>query len=124
MRRFRGVARVGIVAGATVVCLAGTAAAALPAFAAKETGIDPGKSLGIGLTLLIFVGVPLGLFVFLALLIYGPGMLRRPRYRPGYQEWGYRSLWIGGPADPDAALTSMPPDTVIDTPGGGAGAGW
>ena len=95
-----------------------------PAFAVPEEGIDPGPSLGLGLALLIFMGVPLGLFVVLALLVYGPSVLRRPRYRPGQREWGYRPLWIGGPADPDTALTAAVPDKVIEVRGGGAGAGW
>jgi hypothetical protein len=97
------------------------AAACLPAYANTEPGIEPGKGLGIGLTLLIFLGIPLGVFVVVAGLVYGPGVLRRPRYRPGYQEWGYRPLWVGGPSDPDAAL-NVPPDRVVDVAGGGAGA--
>jgi hypothetical protein len=103
---------------------AGVMSTALPALASGQEGIDPGPGLGLGLTLLIFIGIPLGVFVLLALLVYGPDWLRRPRYRPGYQEWGYRPLWIGGPEDPDTALTAASPDAVIDVRGGGAGASW
>ena len=117
-------ARAGVVGLTTAALLAGTTLASAPAFAAKETGLEPGKGIGLGLALLIFVGVPLGLFAVFAALVYGPGVLRRPRYRPGYQDWGYRPLWVGGPADPDAALTKTTPDAVIDVAGGGAGAGW
>jgi hypothetical protein len=121
LRNARLVKRLAVIASAVVVAVAGSA---IPALAAGEEGIDPGPGLGLGLTLLIFIGVPLGVFVLLAALVYGPGMLRRPRYRPGYQEWGYRPLWIGGPDDPDTALTAAAPDAVIDVRGGGAGAGW
>jgi hypothetical protein len=111
----------------TVVLLTvavGLAITAVPALAAREEGIDPGKGIGLGVALVIFVGIPLGVFVVIALLVYGPTVLRRPRYRPGYQDWGYRSLWIGGPDDPDTALTRTAPEAVVDVRGGGAGAGW
>jgi hypothetical protein len=121
LRKSRTLARAAVVASVTAV---GLAATALPALASSEEGIDPGPALGLGLALLIFLGIPLGLFVVIALLVYGPGMLRRPRYRPGYQDWAYRPLWIGGPEDPDAALTATSPDAVVDVRGGGAGAGW
>jgi hypothetical protein len=118
----RTLRRIAVVAS---VVSAGVLSTALPALASSgQEGIDPGSGLGLGLTLLIFIGIPLGVFVLLTLLVYGPGWLRRPRYRPGYQEWGYRPLWIGGPEDPDTALTASSPDAVIDVRGGGAGASW
>jgi hypothetical protein len=108
-----------------ITVAAGLAIAAVPAFASGEQeGIDPGKGLGLGLTLLLFIGVPLAVFVFIASLVFGPDVMRRPRYRPGYQDWAYRPVWIGGPDDPDAALTAASPDKVIDVRGGGAGASW
>jgi hypothetical protein len=116
--------RAGVVGVTTIALLAGTTLASAPAFADKETGLDPGKGIGLGLALLIFVGVPVAVALVFIVLIYAPDLLRRPRYRPGYQEWGYRPLWIGGPDDPDAALTKTTPDVVIDVAGGGAGAGW
>jgi hypothetical protein len=103
---------------ATLIVTAG------PALAAAEEGSDPGSHLGIGLAILIFVGSPVALFIALAAGVYGPSALRRPRYRPGQREWGYRSLWIGGPESPDTALTATVPDAVIDVRGGGAGASW
>ena len=122
LRNLRAVARVAVVASTVAVVLAGVAIPALAS--ADEEGIDSGSSLGLGLTLLIFIGVPLAVLVFFWAVVYGPDLLRRPRYRPGYQEWGYRPLWIGGPDDPDAALTTASPDQVLDVRGGGAGAGW
>lgn len=101
------------------------AASAAPALAAaSEEGIDSGKSLGLGLWFLIYAGIPFAVFAVIALLVYGPALARRPRYRPGYQDWGYRPVWIGGPDNPDTALTSASPDTVLDIRGGGAGARW
>jgi hypothetical protein len=123
-RTSRRLVRAAVVGLVTTAVLGSTALAAAPAFADKETGLEPGEGLGLGLALLIFIGIPLGVFVLFALLTYGPSMLRRPRYRPGYQEWGYRPLWIGGPIEPDVALTKTVPDDVIDVAGGGAGAGW
>ena len=109
----------------TSVVLLALAATAAPAFAAAgEEGIDAGKSLGVGLWFLIYMGIPLGVFVFIASLVYGPTTLRRPRYRPGYQEWGYRPVWIGGPEDPDTALNRTTTETVRNVRGGGAGASW
>jgi hypothetical protein len=108
-----------------VTVAAGLALSAVPAFASGEQeGIDPGKGLGLGVTLLLFIGVPLAVFVFIAALTFGPGVMRRPRYRPGYQDWAFRPVWIGGPDDPDGALTAASPEKVIDVRGGGAGASW
>jgi hypothetical protein len=83
--------------------------------------VDP---LGITKTLLIVLGVPVGVFVVLALLIYGPDMLRRPRYRPGRTEWTYSPVWVGGPEDPTAAVTAVPAERAMTARGGGASAGW
>ncbi len=116
--------RAAVIAVSTLVVSAGSVLASAPAFAAKEKGLEPGKGLGVGLAILIYAGIPLGVFALLAGLIYGPGMVRRPRYRPGYQEWGYRPLWIGGPVDPDAALARTDPNVVREIAGGGSGAGW
>jgi hypothetical protein len=97
-----------------------TAAPAL----AREEGEVPAKSLGVGLTILIFVGIPLAVLVVIAFLVYLPSMLRRPRYRPGRTEWSYRPVWVGGPSDPEAALAAVAPDAVVGVRGGGASARW
>ena len=90
--------------------------------AAAEEGSAPGPGLGIVLTLLIFIGVPVLVFLVLALLVYGPSLLRRPRYRPGRTDWDYAPLWIGGPEDPSAAFS--PAGSTSPARGGGAGAKW
>jgi hypothetical protein len=96
---------------------------AAPALA-RDEGEVPAKSLGVGLTLLIFIGIPLAVAAVIAILVYAPGLLRRPRYRPGRTEWGYRPVWVGGPADPEAGLAGTDADAVIDVRGGGARARW
>jgi hypothetical protein len=117
----RALTRTAVIGGVVLTTLASAA----PAFAgAGEEGIDPGKSLGVGLWFLIYAGIPFLVLAVIASLVYGPALLRRPRYRPGYQDWGYRSVWIGGPGDPDTALNAAAPDTVIEVRGGGASAGW
>jgi hypothetical protein len=98
-------------------------ALATPAYASEESN-PSGAGLGTGLTLLIFLGIPLAVFGLIALLVYGPSLLRRPRYRPGRTDWSYPPVWVGGPADPEAALTATPADVVIDVRGGGARASW
>ncbi len=43
-------------------------------------------------TILVFVGIPLALYVLLALLIFLPGGRRRSRYKPG-QPWNHAPVW-------------------------------
>lgn len=43
-------------------------------------------------SILVFVGVPLAIFLLLALLIFVPGGRKRPRYRPG-QPWDHEPVW-------------------------------
>jgi hypothetical protein len=43
-------------------------------------------------TILVFVGIPLAVIVVLAVLIWGPGGRKRPRYRPG-QPWEHAPIW-------------------------------
>jgi hypothetical protein len=116
--------RAGRLAVVTVATLLLTALAAAPALAKEEPVGPPGPDLGLGWLLLIFVGVPLGLALVLALLIYGPSAAGRPRYRPGVREWDHAPIWVGGPEDAQTVLTRTPGDAVIEARGGGAGAGW
>ncbi len=91
-------------------------------------------------TVLVFVVVPLGLFGLLALLTFGPGMSRAPRYRPG-RGWDHDPVWyIARPdvvhpqSSPDgrAAITAgsgrAAPAAVLDAPKrtarGGASGEW
>jgi len=45
-------------------------------------------------TLLVFVGIPLGIIVLLFLFTYGNSLVRQPnRYRPG-RAWTYEPRWF------------------------------
>lgn len=104
-----------------VVSLALTSVVVLaaPALAADDGEVN-GKSLGAGLTIAIFVLIPLGAFLVIAFFASLPSMLRRPRYRPG-RPWRHDPLWFAGPEDPDAALAGARPGA---TARGGASAEW
>jgi hypothetical protein len=43
-------------------------------------------------TVLVFAGIPLGVFALFALVVLGPGAVRAPRYRPG-GAWPYKPVW-------------------------------
>lgn len=79
----------------------------------------PGSSLGVGLTIVYFVLIPLGAFLVIAGLSILPSMLRRPRYRPG-RGWSHDPMWFNGPDDPNQALASARPGSAK----GGASAEW
>lgn len=84
---------------------------------------QPGEhypSLGDGMTILLFVILPLAIFGVVALLAALPSLLKRPRYRPG-KPWDHDPLWFGGPEDPEAAITRARPGR---TARGGASAEW
>jgi hypothetical protein len=87
---------------------------------ALDDGEVPGKSLGTGLVVVIYVLVPLGIFALIALLSILPSALRRPRYRPG-RAWTHDPLWFNGPDDPNKAMTGARPGA---TARGGASAEW
>lgn len=43
-------------------------------------------------TILIFVLIPLGGYLILAALVFGPHAARQPRYRPG-RPWTHEPVW-------------------------------
>ena len=43
-------------------------------------------------TVLVFAGIPLGVFALVAAVVLGPGAVRAPRYRPG-APWDYEPVW-------------------------------
>jgi hypothetical protein len=43
-------------------------------------------------TVLVFVGIPAGVFLLMAVLVLGPSAMRAPRYRPG-NGWDYDPVW-------------------------------
>jgi hypothetical protein len=117
--RSRTVARVAAVtAGALVPILvsAGPAMAGLK----PNDGEVPGPSLGLGMTILLFVVIPIGAFLVIGGLALLPSALNKPRYRPG-KPWDHEAVWIGGPAEgqPELSATGYQP-----TAQGGASAEW
>ena len=93
---------------------------AAPALARLDDGEVRGKSLGVGLTILIFVVVPLALFGVIAFFSVLPSLLRRPRYRPG-RPWNHDPMWFHGPDEPERALAGA---RAGATARGGASAEW
>ncbi len=111
--------RLARVAAVAVLGAAAALATADPVLAAT-TGADTGKPLGVGMAVLIYAGIPIGLFIVISALAVAPSMLRRPRYRPG-RPWTAEPLWFSGPDDADAALRAI---RVGTTARGGASAEW
>ncbi len=103
--------------------LAGLALATVPALPAlaRSDGEQPGPRLGLVETLAIFVGLPLALFLLIALLVVVSQQRHRPRYRPG-RPWDHDPVWFAGPTDPDSALVAARPGRGVT--GGGASAEW
>jgi hypothetical protein len=110
--------RLAVIAACAVVpVLAGAG----PALALKhDDGEVPGPSLGVGLTLVYFVVIPIAAFLVISALCLLPSALSRPRYRPG-KPWTFDSLWFRGPQRPETALQSA---RVGETARGGASAEW
>lgn len=114
----RFVLRSGLLAAAALLL---TVAAATPAFAVED-GSDPGQHIGLGAVLLIFLGVPFGLLIILAVLTYAPATKSVPRYRPG-RPWDYDERWFGEkPEVTGPAAYELEPPKQSTT--GGAGATW
>jgi hypothetical protein len=92
-----------------------------PAFAAShpDAGSDPGGGLTVLQTLLLFVGIPAGVFALVVVLVTASSMSRGPRYRPGLGWWA-APVWFNGPDDADSAVRSA----AATTGGGGASARW
>jgi uncharacterized membrane protein len=93
--------------------------AAAPAFALHrdDGGGLGGPSLGVGMTILYYVVIPLGAFLLIAGLALLPSALAKPRYRPG-KPWGHDSNWFGEPADGEGG------EAADDSARGGASAEW
>ncbi len=96
-----------------------------PAFAATvlarpDDGDDPGNGLTVLQTVGIFVGIPVALFLGIALIVSAPSIARGPRYRPGVGWWA-APVWFNGPDKPDEAVRDSAPAT---TEGGGTSARW
>jgi len=96
-----------------VTGLTGTAVAAPP-----NTWEDPGQVSPLR-AILVFVLIPLGLFVLITLLVYIPSMRRGQSYHPG-QVWRSEPEWFGGPRGGVDAVDETPPAVVSAGRGDGA----
>ena len=114
--RARRIARAAALAWATVAC---PALAALPAQARIDDG-ETSSHIGAWSVVLLFVAIPVGTLLLIALFTYAPSMRKRPRYRPS-RLWDYDAVWFNGPGEPEKAIASTP---AIQMKGGGASAGW
>jgi hypothetical protein len=110
--------RVARAAGIALLAAPLTLATALPAAAQNEGEVpDPLPLLP---SLLIFGGIPLLIILTIGLLVFGPGALRKPRYRPT-EGWDHDPVWYGGPEDAESAVQQAEPKQ----PGrGGSSATW
>ncbi len=89
-----------VLTGSLILTVAAAALLIGPAFADGGTGPfneEPGKPLGIGPALLLYLGVPLAIVLVTASLVWLPGVARSARYRP-QRGWTAPPLWFGGPA--------------------------
>jgi hypothetical protein len=117
--RTRTVARVAAVAAGAllpVLVASGPAMAGVK----PDDGEIPGPSLGLGMTILLFVVIPIGAFLVIGGLALLPSALNKPRYRPG-KPWDHEAVWIGGPAEGQQALSAT---GYQPTAQGGASAEW
>ena len=112
-------ATAGLTGIVTVLLTAGPAFAGGNPIGPSE-GADPGRGLGTGATLLLFVGGPLLMLMLVAGAVLLPGLVRANRYRPT-KGWAAAPVWFAGPADP---VTAVQDATVGDVVRGGASGSW
>lgn len=114
----RAAARSAVLAATTAVLLWGlspTRAAAV----GRDDGSETGDGLSILETLFYFVGIPLALYVGIAVLVTVTSSARGPRYRPGLGWWA-APVWFNGPDSAENAVRDATPTVG----GGGASARW
>jgi hypothetical protein len=77
---------------------------------APDTWEDPGQ-VGVLNALVVFVFIPLGLFMLITLLVMLPFMRKGESYQPG-QVWRSEPEWFGGPRGGIDAVDETPPAAV------------
>ncbi len=105
-----------VVATATLVALAGLAG---PAAADVPEGWSDPEPVSVLPALLLLAGVPIALFVIIAVLVLLPGIRRGERLTPGAAS--HEDQWFGGPRSGTAELAAPDTDT---SQAGGASARW
>jgi hypothetical protein len=96
-----------------------------PALASPPAVWGPEPSVPALQALLVYLVIPVGLFVLITLLVYIPSMTRGAKYQPG-QAWRNEPQWFGGPrAGVDAANeTQAAAEQSEGAERGGASARW
>lgn len=120
--RVRTAVRAGLLTATTALLVlpATPAAAAATLLATRDDGDEPGPGLTVIQTLGIFVGIPVLMFVVIAVLVSAPSAARGPRYRPGLGWWA-APVWFNGPDDAERAVRQSAGSAHQ---GGGASARW
>jgi hypothetical protein len=105
-----------LAAGAVLALLAAPAHADVPEGWGGQTvheGLDPLHALG------LYLGIPLLLFVLIALAVYLPAMVRGEKLLPDYSAG--EAQWIGGPRQ---GVAELPAPDGDDSRAGGASGRW
>lgn len=102
----------------TVLLTAGPALANNPT--GPSEGEDPGRSLGLVKTLLLYIGVPVLVALVIAAVVWLPGAVNANRYRPA-KGWHAAPVWFAGPPAPVQAVQSAELGDVVR---GGARGDW
>ena len=102
---------------------AGPALAAPNDLLGPQEGADLDSGLSGGDTLLLYVGVPLGLALVITFLFGVRSLARSERYRPG-RAWSAAPVWFAGPAEPVAAVEAVQQSGPIAAVRGGASGDW
>ncbi|UMG91701.1 hypothetical protein MF408_16695 [Nocardioides sp. TF02-7] len=113
VRRLLAAAASLALTGATVVL------AAAPASADTPEGWPDKPSIDVVEMLLLFVGVPLLVFVVVSALVLAPALARGESIGPGQKE--PEPEWLGGPRKSPDELAAPDSET---SKAGGAGGGW
>jgi hypothetical protein len=110
-RRARRTSVVLLAGAALVVAAGGPAGADVPEGWSNPSDVDPVEAV------LLFVGVPLLLFLVITALVVIPGVIKGERFTPGGQ--ATQDQWFGGPSKGTAALPA--PDNDESKAGGASG---
>ena len=102
-----------------LLTLAMTAPALADDIVGNREGAEPDPT-SPGMTLLLYVLIPVGSVLLLAALVLLPGAVRAHRYRPA-EGWSADPVWFAGPVDPEAAIASADAGDMVR---GGARGSW
>lgn len=117
-RTVRAAAAAVVLACWTLLLTAGPALADDPL--GPREGAEPEPPLDPVVVALLYVVLPVGLFLLVAALVWLPGAVKANRYRPN-RPWLAAPVWFAGPADPHGALASA---SAGDDARGGSGGSW